>query len=109
VLFVPRRRYQIAARLLRDTRRSVASHLRADAPLFTKPLADGLAFAEDPGGSQSFGMHRCAALAKAIRGVAVRGGSLDAAEVEKALGEQGVSTIHPYLNPGSADIYEFTP
>jgi hypothetical protein len=34
VLFVPRRRYQIAARLLRDTRRSVASHLRADAPLF---------------------------------------------------------------------------
>jgi hypothetical protein len=109
VLFVPRRWYQIAARLARDTRRSVASHLRADAPLFTKPLADGLAFAEDPGGSQSFGMHRCSALAKSIRGVAMRGSLLDAAEVEKALGEQGVSTNYPYLNPGSTDIYDFTP
>ena len=36
--------------LLSNRRRSVASHLRADAPLFTKALADGLAFAEDPGG-----------------------------------------------------------
>jgi hypothetical protein len=109
VLFVPRRWYQITARLLRDTRRSVASHLRADAPLFTKRLADGLAFAEDPGGSQSFGMHRCAALAKAIREAAEQRSALDAAEVEKGLDQQGVSTTHPYLNPGSADIYEFVP
>ena len=107
VLFVASRWYQIAARLVRDARRSVEPHLRADSPLFTKPLANGLAFAEDPGGSQSFGMHRCAALACAICEVAVNRGSLSVAEVEEGLGKQGVAVLFPYLNPGSADIYDF--
>lgn len=107
VLFVPRRCYQIAARLLREARQSVAEHLRPDSPLFTKPLADGLAFAEDPGNSQSFGMHRCSALARAIREVAPTQGPSKAANVEDALGRQGVSLLFPYLNPGSVDIYDF--
>jgi hypothetical protein len=107
VVFVPRRWYQIAARLLAETRRSIVPHLHAAAPLFTKPLADGLAFAEDPGGSQSFGMHRCAALARAIRQVRANGGSLPAAAVEDELAKQGISTDSPYLNPASTDIYDF--
>jgi hypothetical protein len=107
VLFVASRWYQIAARLVRDARRSVASHLRVESPLFTKPLADGLAFAEDPGGAQSFGMHRCAALARAIRDVALSRGSLPVAEVEDGLAKQGIALPFPYLNPGSADIYDF--
>lgn len=107
VLFVPSRWYQISARLLRDTYRSIASHLRPDSPLFTKPLAAGLAFAEDPGGGQSFGTHRCAALARSICDVAAREGSLSVAEVEEGLSKQGISLLFPYLNPGSADIYDF--
>jgi hypothetical protein len=107
VLFVAGRWYQIAARLVRDARRLVASHLRAESPLFTKPLADGLAFAEDPGGGQSFGMHRCAALARVICEVALSRGSLPVAEVEEGLGKQGIALLFPYLNPGSADIYDF--
>ncbi len=107
VLFVPRRWYQIAARLLREARHSVAPHLRPDSPLFTKPLADGLAFAEDPGNGQSFGMYRCSALARAIREVAPTQGPSKVAEVEEALGRQGVSLLFPYLNPGSVDIYDF--
>jgi hypothetical protein len=107
VVFVPRRSYQIAARLLRDTRRDIAPDLRPDSPLFTKPMADGLAFAEDPGGGLSFGMHRCAALARAIRGVALSQGSLLVTDVETQLSQQGVSPLFPYLNPGSVDIYEF--
>ena len=107
VLFVPRRCYQITARLLRDTRREIASHLRPDSPLFTKPMADGLAFAEDPGGGQSFGMHRCAALARAILAAALNQGSIPVAEVEAQLSRQGVSPLFPYLNPGSVDIYDF--
>jgi hypothetical protein len=107
VLFVASHWYQIVARLVRDTRHSVASHLRAESPLFTKPLADGLAFAEDPGGGQSFGMHRCAALARTICDVALSRGSLPLAEVEEGLGKQGIAPLFPYLNPGSADIYEF--
>jgi hypothetical protein len=107
VLFVPRRWYQIAARLLREARHALAAHLRPDSPLFTKRLADGLAFAEDPGNGQSFGMYRCTALACAIREVAPAQGHSNAANVEEALSRQGVSLRFPYLNPGSVDIYDF--
>jgi hypothetical protein len=108
VVFIPRRWYQIAARLLRDTRRSIAKHLHDGVPLFAKPLADGLGFAEDPGGGQSFGMHRCAALARAISGAAAaHQGALSAEDVEMRLSAQGVSPSFPHLNPGSVDIYEF--
>ena len=107
VLFVTSRWYQIAARLLRDARRSVAVHLRPESPLFTKALTAGLAFAEDPGGNQSFGMHRCTALAKTIFDVAQSCGALPVSEVEERLAERGISVPFPYLNPGSVDIYEF--
>jgi hypothetical protein len=107
VLFVPCRWYQITARLLRDTHRSVAPHLRPQPPLFTKPLANGLAFAEDPGNNQSFGMHRCLALARAIFDVASRQGALSISAIEEGLVRQGVSIDFPYLNPHSADIYDF--
>jgi hypothetical protein len=90
VLFVPARWYQIAARVLRETRRSVASHLRPECPLFTKRLAAGLAFAEDPGGGQSFGMHRCTALARAICGIDPGEGPVCVAEVEEGLARQGI-------------------
>jgi hypothetical protein len=114
VVFIPRRWYQIAARLLRETRRSIASHLLTDVPLFARPLADGLGFAEDPGRGQSFGMHRCAALARAIcnaaaatSAAATTKGALSTADVEVRLGAEGVSPSFPHLNPGSVDIYEF--
>ncbi|MBV8729106.1 MAG: hypothetical protein JO336_04790 [Acidobacteriia bacterium] len=109
VLFVPRRCFQVVARLLRDTRRSIASHLRTEAPLFTKSLAHGLAFAEDPGAAQSFGMHRCGVLAQSMCEVASNGKGLARAALEEALERKGVSVITPYLNPGSADIYDFVP
>jgi hypothetical protein len=53
-------------------------------------------------------MHRSAALARAIREAAVTDGSATVAGVEAALSRQGVSPLFPYLNPGSADIYDFT-
>ena len=107
VVFIPRRWYQMTARLLRETHRSIAGHLLSDVPLFAKSLADGLGFAEDPGGGQSFGMHRCAALARAICGAATDQGPLTVAEVEKRLSAQGVSPSLPHLNSGSVDIYDF--
>lgn len=107
VLFLPRRWYQIAARFLGTTRLSVHPYLRTGSPLFAKTLGVGLAFAEDPGGGQSFGMHRCAALARAIFEVGLNRGSLPLAAIEEALAKQGVSPLFPYLNPGSADIYDF--
>src|SRR5262245_55857332 len=45
---------------------AVAEGLRPEVPLFTKRLADGLGFAEDPAGSLSFGQHRCRLVAEAL-------------------------------------------
>jgi hypothetical protein len=107
VIFVPRRWYQIAARLLAEVHEANASHLRTATPLFAKRLADGLGFAEDPGAGQSFGMHRCAAFARALRNVGSTQTELSPDAVEADLSNQGVSPLFPYLNPGSTDIYDF--
>jgi hypothetical protein len=109
VLYTPRRLRREVGALLPSLRAEVAGHLRAGTPALTKPLAEGLALAEDPPGGESFGMHRCSLLAQA----ATRGferGAGGAAErlslVERHFEEHGISFDRPYLNPGSADEYE---
>ena len=82
------------------TREELAEHLRPDTPLFTKQLAPGLGFAEDPGDGGSFGMHRCRLLAEAIW----REPSIDG--IIGAFESNGISIDQPYLNTGSIDQYE---
>jgi len=110
VLYVTKRLYRIAAELLFDVRKEVAEHLEVETPLFTKQLAPGLGFAEDPGLMDSFGTSRCRLLAEAIwaafaQGVHEEGVRLQvvAQHFEKA----GISLKAPYLNPGSEDRYTF--
>ena len=73
----------------------------------TLPLAPGLAFAEDPGGGESFGAHRCLLLAEAAVTAAERG--LGAPEdrlevVRERFAEAGTTLDAPYLgsSPGGA-------
>ena len=100
VLFINRRYFRIAADLIAPIREELAEHLRPDTPLFTKRLAPGLGFAEDPGDGGSFGMHRCRLLAEAIW----REPSIDG--IVKAFESNGISIDRPYLNTGSIDQYE---
>jgi hypothetical protein len=74
-------------------------------PLFAKRLADGLAFAEDPGGS--FGENRTKILAGAM--AATRGMPVEEriAELRHQFEQRGLSLDRPWLNPGSMDRYEF--
>jgi hypothetical protein len=109
VLYAPRRLRAEVARLLPELLAEVAGHLRPGAPALTKQLAEGLAVAEDPGGGDSFGTHRCGLLA----GAAIRAFELgvDAAPdrlalVEQHFGQHGVSFERPYLNADSVDDYE---
>jgi hypothetical protein len=46
----------------------IARHLRPLTPVFTCRLATGLAAAQDPGGDESFGQHRCRLLADGFIG-----------------------------------------
>jgi HopA1 effector protein family len=109
VLYTPRRGLATVAALLPTIRGAVAAHLRPGAPALTKPLAEGLAVADDPPGGDSFGLHRCGLLADGAiaafeRGIAT--GPERLAAVEAHFEEAGVSFERPYLNADSADEFE---
>jgi HopA1 effector protein family len=75
------------------------------APAMTLPLGPGVAFAEDPGGAESFGSHRCLLIAEAAVAAAERGlGSLDDRLdlVRERFAETGTSLDAPYLGSSAA-------
>lgn len=98
-----------AIALLRPLPRALGSHLSDGAPAFTKPLARGLALAEEPAGAERFGEHRCRLLAEAVvdagqRGLATTAERLGA--VREHFAANGLSLDAPYLQPGSIDAYD---
>jgi hypothetical protein len=111
VLYVDKRFFRVTARVLASVYGEVARHLRPDAPLFTKPLADGLALAEEPYTGESFGMQRCRILAEGLLSAHARGVRDEASrleEIERHFAAYGLTLEAPYLNPRSIDQYEFT-
>src|SRR5436305_14389954 len=59
-------RYVLIVELLVDVYQAVKDNLKPETPLFTKRLAAGLGFAEDPGNGESFGMSRCRIVAEGL-------------------------------------------
>lgn len=104
VLYIHKRFYQVAARLLAPVYNRVRTELLSGTPLFTKPLAPGLGLAEDPGTGESFGMQRCRRLAEAMLATPQQP-SLEA--LVERLELAGVRADFPYLSPGSVDQYDF--
>lgn len=89
--------------------RALRDRLRADAPLFTRRLGHGLAFAESPPGGESFGMHRCRLVAEAL----VQAGP--GASVERAVEAirtrfhgYGLDPEAPERNAATCYPYDFT-
>jgi HopA1 effector protein family len=110
VLYIAKRHYRIVTTLVADVHVAVRPSLKAETPLFCKPLAHGLGLAEDPKTGESFGSSRCRLLAEAVCAAHARG--LDTAEARLAevatvFAAGGFSLDQPYLNPGSVDRYEF--
>lgn len=108
VLYVHRSDYDAVAPIVRSAYRQLAAGLRATTPAFAKPLAAGLAVAEDPGDGDSFGMHRARLLAEGIVAAHERG----CPDVASAIGTVaecfaavGLDLDAPYVNPGSPDRY----
>ena len=87
--------------------------LHPDVPALTLRLADGLAFAEQPDGGASFGMHRMGLLADAIVAVVATGVSSRSRRIALVLDRlvaSGIDPARPYLNPGSnVAIRPFSP
>jgi lantibiotic modifying enzyme len=66
VLYLRRPDIATAAPLVEQIYRDVYDQLKPLTPAFTRPLAAGLGYADDPGGGRSFGAHRCHLLADAM-------------------------------------------
>lgn len=87
---------------------ATAGGLTEGVPALTKPVARGVSVAEDPREPQSFGAHRCGVLARAI----IAGARQDATTAQRRalVGEHfersGIRPGRPYLEIGSADVFE---
>jgi len=108
VLYVHGRDYAAVVRTVRAVHGDLAGGLRRAIPAFAKPLAPGLAVAEDPGNGDSFGMHRVRLLAEGIV-AAQEQGLLATPDVIEAVAarfaQDGLDLDAPYLNSGSPDRY----
>jgi hypothetical protein len=112
VLYVHRRYYGITARIIAGQYARLADVLEPRTPLFTRRLADGLGFAEDPPGGKSFGMSRCEIVAEALRACheqALETPEQRLAELLARFRSHGIDPERPYLNPHSSDRYPFPP
>ncbi len=110
VLYVGRRHYRIAAEIALDVHSQLSGGFNPEVPLFTLPLALGLAFAEDPGSGESFGTARCRLLAEGLwysfaEGCLTSSEKLD--RVRSHFVSVGTSFDRPYLRTASLDLYEF--
>ncbi len=108
VLYVNKRFYRAAAEIVRETYTISLPYLRASTPLFTKKLAPGIGFAEDPSTGESFGQNRSRLLAEALceaNLMGIKNATLKLKKVSAQLVRRGVDLSSPYLNRGSLDRY----
>ncbi|HXM86595.1 MAG TPA: T3SS effector HopA1 family protein [Solirubrobacteraceae bacterium] len=108
VLYAPRELFAELSPSVVSAHRAIERELRSTTPAFTKRLAHGLGLAEDPGGGQSFGMHRALLLARAAVRAHERACQDDErreAVLEEVFAEQGLDLDRPYLCRDSNDDY----
>lgn len=114
VLYVSERWFRIVALALEAVLPQLLRTLDEQVPLFTKRLAHGIGFAEDPGNGDSFGRSRSKLVAAAIVAAhaSAKGGKLAIDAVQARFGALvAAAGLHPdtlYLNPGSTDHYTLT-
>jgi HopA1 effector protein family len=113
VLFVEGRFFRIVRELCAASHPALNGQLGEARPLFTKPVMRGVGLAEDPGGHDSFGTHRCRLIAEGLwrsygREISSSDDEDDGrlAEVRSAFARAGLAAERPYLAPGSVDRYE---
>ena len=112
VLYIRKCDYARIAAILERIYGTISQYLKPNTPALARQLAPGLGFAEDPGGGESFGQHRCRIIAEGL----VRAYELGT-ETNHARLDEVIKTFHaaklnmetPYLNPGAGDDYPFHP
>ena len=107
VLYVARRYYEIAMRIVHQLPLHVASALRESTPMFTLFILPGVGIAEDPNTGESFGMHRCRLVAEGITDAWMKHSQATVdrlSAIDERFSQNGCSLELPYLSPGSVDF-----
>ena len=108
VLYIDKRFHTIAGDVLQLVYNEIYPWVNTKTPLFTKKLANGLGFAEDPGYGQSFGDTRCAIITKLIIKNSGSEKKLSRTQVKNAFIERGFDIEKLYLNQYSKMEYPYT-
>lgn len=111
VLYIEKKYFSITARLVQNIIYRNPHFFKATIPLFTKPISNGVAYAEDPGNSKSFGMFWSEMIAESIIKAHEKGLSKPADILPLALAEfekNGVNIEQPYLRSNSVYPYDFS-
>ena len=113
ILYFERNDYFAVLQVLQTVYLEYQSYFEREVPLFTKVLAPGLGFAEEPtqkfAFQESFGMNRCQIIANALLDAWRQGENSPSRRVNfihQHFEEIGISLQRPYLNPNSEDIYQ---
>lgn len=103
VLYVPENRAAEVVPFVLDLQARLQPYMRPSTPMFTLRLRDGLGFAEDPPGRDSFGMARCNLVAEALVRRLLEGGHGRAAESVAQEFERGnINLLSPHLRSASS-------
>jgi lantibiotic modifying enzyme len=109
VLYILRTDYEEAFRVLSKVySKMTTTDLTRGTPALVMQIADGLGVADDPGGGESFGLHRCHLLAESIirsEELKVRSVGEKIKILETHLLEAGIDPEKPYLGSGLEDIF----
>ncbi len=107
VLYIDRKDLSRALPGILRVQKQMMPYLRNSAPLFTKAIAKGLGFAEDPGNGQSFGISRANLLAGFFYGELTTSNRAERPERLAQLFEnQGISPSAPYCSIDRLSGYE---
>ncbi len=112
VLYVGKKSASVVNLLLPQVFDKIADYFNENVPLFTKKIRGGVAFAEDPGNNESFGMHRSRLLAKGLLQAHEQGwkkADKILSVVLDTIKEAGLDPAKMYLNPHSHFFYNFSP
>lgn len=112
VLYFERSDYPNVQPILQQVYAETSRHFQPQVPLFTKPLAAGLAVAEEPNQKfadrESFGMNRCQMIAHGLLQAWQQGEVAPDRRLHSILQtftSLGIDLDRPFLNANSEDIY----
>jgi hypothetical protein len=112
VLYFDKNEYERVHPILEMLYTEHQGHFQEQVPLFTKPIAPGLAIAEEPkhrfNENESFGTHRCQIVANGLLVAWQQGNNTPETKMTSILQQFSAFKVQlqrPYLNADSEDIY----